>query len=33
MEATASTRNPSIWYVFSQNSAFEIRKERTSFRP
>ncbi len=25
MEATASTRSPSMWYFFSQNRAFEIR--------
>ncbi len=33
MEATASTRSPSTWYVDSQCSAEEARKLRTSLRP
>jgi hypothetical protein len=30
MEATASTRRPSMWYFESQNRALEIKKARTS---
>ena len=33
MEATASTRSPSMWYSSSQYTAFATRKLRTSLRP
>ncbi len=33
MEATASTRKPSMWYLSSQNRALLMRKLRTSSRP
>jgi len=33
IEATASTRNPSAWYLSSQNMALDIRKLRNLCAP